>query len=103
MNKALAVASVDLIPVLVVEQRRDILQSFWNCAPDRGPLLATVSDRGDIEGRVTSSNLGNALACHNLAHVDRSNWSNCRYNVCQDNSRKQFYRTKRTEGELKEN
>jgi len=74
----MAVAGVDLVPVLIIEQRCDILQGFWNCAPHRGPLLATVSARGDIEGRVAGSDLGNALACHNLTHVDGSNRSNCR-------------------------
>ena len=78
MDQAMAVAGVDLVPVLIIEQRCDILQGFWNCAPHRGPLLATVSVRGDIEGRVAGSDLGNALACHNLTHVDGSNWSNCR-------------------------
>jgi len=74
----MAVAGVDLVPVLIIEQRCDILQGFWNCAPHRGPLLATVSARGDIGGRVAGSDLGNALACHNLTHVDGSNRSNCR-------------------------
>ena len=78
MDQAMAVASVDLVPVLIIEQRRDVLQSFWNCAPYRGPLLATISVRYDIEGRVAGSDLGNALACHNLTHVDGSNRSNCR-------------------------
>jgi len=78
MDQAMAVAGVDLVPVLIIEQRCDILQGFWNCAPHRGPLLATVSARGDIEGRVAGSDLGNALACHNLTHVDGSNRSNCR-------------------------
>lgn len=88
MNQAMAVASVDLVPILIVEQCCDVLQSFWNCAPDRGPLFAAVSARGDTEGRVAGSDLGNALACHNLTHVDGSNWSNCRKHFCQDNSHK---------------
>ena len=78
MQQTVFVASVYLIPVLIVEHRCNVFQGFWRGAADRGPLIATISARGNADGRVVGSNLRNALARHNVAHVDGPNWSNCR-------------------------
>ena len=55
MQQTVFVASVYLIPVLIVEHRCNVLQGFWRGAADRGPLIATISARGNADGRVVGS------------------------------------------------
>lgn len=85
MHQTVLVAGVYLIPVLVIEQRCNILEGFLSGSAGQGPLIATIYARGDVEGRIIGGNLCDALACRNLTHVDGRNWSNCIWNFCQDN------------------
>lgn len=83
MQQTVLVTGVYLIPVLVIEQRCNILEGFWSSSASN--TFAIIYARGDAEGRIVGGNLCDALAGRNLTHVDGPNWSNCRWNFCQGN------------------
>lgn len=78
MDQTLLVASVDLIPVLIIEEGSHINQSFPDGAPDGGSIRITSLARGNLECRVKWAYFGNALSAKDVAHVDRPNRRSCR-------------------------
>lgn len=71
MHQTSIVPGVYLVAVLVIEKRRDVLQGIRHAASDGGPAGVTFSPGSDHEGRVQGRDLGDALPCEDVAHVDR--------------------------------
>lgn len=78
MNQTLLFAGVDLIPVLVVEESSDILESFLDGTPDGRPACISSLARANLEMRIKRTYLCYALPGEDVAHIDRTNRRHCR-------------------------
>lgn len=73
MYQPMLISRVDLVPVLVVEQRRDIFQGFSYGAMDRRTARFPSSSRADRERRIAGGDFRDAFPRQNVANIDRSN------------------------------